>query len=72
MKNYEIKLNCPLCNIEFKTTRTDKIWCSISCSNKFRIIKNNINENSSIQQRHINKEKYRYNIDLNKWYLIRS
>jgi ribosomal protein L37AE/L43A len=69
MNNYEIKLNCPMCKVEFITSRTDKIWCSLSCSKSFRLIKEDLKLNRSTQERHLNTDRFRYDIELNKWFL---
>ena len=64
----ELKLNCPMCDTEFITTRRDKVWCKISCSIKFQNIKHSIMVNKSTQQ-NMKNESFIYDLELNKFYL---
>ena len=63
-----LKLNCPMCSQQFITTRRDKIWCNISCSKKFRLIKESISTNYQIQKNKDNKCYY-YDFDSNKFHI---
>ena len=63
-----LKLNCPMCNQQFITTRRDKIWCSISCSKKLRLIKESVTTNYQLQKSKNNKGYY-YDFDSNKFYI---
>ena len=67
MKNKLLKLNCPMCLIEFTTNRRDKIWCDKSCAKKLRDIKDRIDTNYS-RQKSIDNKMYFYNLELNKFY----
>ena len=66
--NKKIKMNCPMCNKEFITTRRDKIWCNVACSNKFRQIKKNIEANYQKQKR-IENKAFHYDFELNKFFI---
>ena len=66
MKNYPIKLKCPMCNVEFITNRTDKIWCNKSCSVKYLNIAKDIKINKSYQKRMMN-DAYSYNFETDKF-----
>ena len=66
--NKQIKLNCPMCDKEFITSRRDKIWCDKKCSDKFRNVKKLIEINKSKQKR-IDNDAFYYDFDLNKFFL---
>ena len=68
MKNKLLKLNCPMCLIEFTTSRRDKIWCDKSCAKKLRDIKDRIEDNYSRHER-MNNKFCVYNLELNKFCL---
>ena len=62
----ELKLNCPMCNKEFITTRRDKIWCDKGCSNRFREVKKSI-ENNYRKNELIKNNAYHYDLDKDKF-----
>ena len=66
--NKELKLNCPMCNTEFITTRRDKIWCNIGCSNKYRNVKPKININKQTQRKMQEDDLWLYDLEMNKFY----
>jgi|TARA_R100001460_G_scaffold81738_1_gene122654 ribosomal protein L37AE/L43A len=66
--NKKIKLNCPMCDKQFITTRRDKIWCNLGCSNKFRKIKKSIDANYQ-KQKNIENKAYHYDFDLDKFFI---
>jgi hypothetical protein len=67
MSEKKIILNCPMCSITFTTKRRDKIWCSQSCANQFRSIRNNIDFNHD-RQKKMSNDKYQYNLEENIFY----
>jgi ribosomal protein L37AE/L43A len=66
--NKKMKLNCPMCKEEFTTTRRDKIWCNVKCSNRFREVKKSIEANYSKHEFFKNKA-FHYEFDLNKFFI---
>ena len=69
----KIKLNCPMCNIEFITNKRNRIWCNKQCSDSFRDLRNRVEkniENNKRLQKRIDNVNYRYDFDSNKYFLI--
>ena len=69
----KIKLNCPMCNIEFITNKRNRIWWNKQCSDSFRDLRNRVEkniENNKRLQKRIDNVNYRYDFDSNKYFLI--
>ena len=66
--NKEMKLNCPMCEKEFTTTRRDKIWCDVKCSRRFLNIKKSKDSNRQKHKR-IENDALHYDLELDKFYI---
>jgi hypothetical protein len=65
----EIKLSCPFCRQNFVTSRRDKFWCSTTCSNSIRELKERLDNNKSTQK--LFKSGYiTYDRYLDKYYSV--
>lgn len=66
--NKEVKLKCPNCGTEFKTTNRNKIWCSKECSRRISEIKKAIKINERKQEQMLDDDYY-YEIETDRMYI---
>tara|TARA_R100000541_G_scaffold38593_1_gene46372 strand:+ start:57 stop:272 length:216 start_codon:yes stop_codon:yes gene_type:complete len=66
--NIDIELICPMCSVEFKTNRRDKIWCNTSCGKMFMNVKKKLDKNKIIQNQ-VDKGLIFYDFTIKKFKL---